>query len=123
MLKTIKNGAVVCNIGHFDNEIGTAFMRKTWVFKEVKPQSHKVYCAAGQNKSDFALLLSESGLVNLGNATGDSSRIINGSIGNKVLAQMHLKSYTKSCGRYGNRFWWRDDQTHFHSNRLNQRAI
>ena len=40
MLKTIKNGAVVCNIGHFDNEIDTDFMRETWKFEEVKPQVH-----------------------------------------------------------------------------------
>jgi adenosylhomocysteinase len=36
MLKTIKNGAVVCNIGHFDNETDTTFMRENWKFEEVK---------------------------------------------------------------------------------------
>jgi adenosylhomocysteinase len=90
MLKTIKNGAVVCNIGHFDNEIDTAFMRANWKFEEVKPQVHKVYRAADQNKSDFVLLLSEGRLVNLGNATGHPSRIMDGSFANQVLAQMHL---------------------------------
>ncbi|HBL86083.1 MAG TPA: adenosylhomocysteinase, partial [Alcanivorax sp.] len=43
MLKALKKGAVVCNIGHFDNEVDTAFMRKTWEWEEVKPQVHKVW--------------------------------------------------------------------------------
>jgi adenosylhomocysteinase len=90
MLKTIKNGAVICNIGHFDNEIDTAFMRANWKFEEVKPQVHKVYRAEDHNKSDFVLLLSEGRLVNLGNATGHPSRIMDGSFANQVLAQMHL---------------------------------
>ncbi|MDD3575585.1 MAG: adenosylhomocysteinase, partial [Halothiobacillus sp.] len=38
MLKALKNGAVVSNIGHFDNEIDTAYMRKNWVWEEIKPQ-------------------------------------------------------------------------------------
>uniref|UniRef100_A0A1I8ASG0 AdoHcyase_NAD domain-containing protein n=1 Tax=Steinernema glaseri TaxID=37863 RepID=A0A1I8ASG0_9BILA len=41
MLKALKKRAVVCNIGHFDNEIDTAFMRKNWAWEEVKPQVHK----------------------------------------------------------------------------------
>ena len=88
MLKAIKKGAVVCNIGHFDNEVDTAFMRKTWEWEEVKPQVHKVWRdkAAG----DFLLLLSEGRLVNLGNATGHPSRIMDGSFANQVLAQMYL---------------------------------
>ncbi|MBT7331362.1 MAG: adenosylhomocysteinase, partial [Oceanospirillaceae bacterium] len=92
MLKTIKNGAVVCNIGHFDNEIDTGFMRETWAFEEIKPQVHKVYRAADQsdNKGNFVILLSEGRLVNLGNATGHPSRIMDGSFANQVLAQMHL---------------------------------
>lgn len=88
MLQTLKNGAVVCNIGHFDNEIDTAFMRKNWEWIEVKPQVHKVIrsTAAG----DYLLLLSEGRLVNLGNATGHPSRIMDGSFANQVLAQMYL---------------------------------
>ena len=89
MLKTIKTGAVVCNIGHFDNEIDTAFMRETWQFEEIKPQVHKVY-RSNDSKSDFVILLSEGRLVNLGNATGHPSRIMDGSFANQVLAQMHL---------------------------------
>ena len=89
MLKAIKKGAVVCNIGHFDNEIDTAFMRETWQFEEIKPQVHKVY-RSNDSKSDFVILLSEGRLVNLGNATGHPSRIMDGSFANQVLAQMHL---------------------------------
>jgi adenosylhomocysteinase len=88
MLKALKKGAVVCNIGHFDNEIDTAFMRKNWRWEEVKPQVHKVY--RSKKKEDFLILLSEGRLVNLGNATGHPSRIMDGSFSNQVLAQMYL---------------------------------
>ena len=88
MLQKLKSGAVVCNIGHFDNEIDTAYMRKTWEWEEIKPQVHKVY----RNKAtdDHLLLLSEGRLVNLGNATGHPSRIMDGSFANQVLAQIYL---------------------------------
>jgi adenosylhomocysteinase len=43
MLRALKSGAVVCNIGHFDNEIDTAYMRREWEWEEIKPQVHKVY--------------------------------------------------------------------------------
>ncbi|MBA3980730.1 MAG: adenosylhomocysteinase [Alcanivorax sp.] len=88
MLKALKKGAVVCNIGHFDNEVDTAFMRKTWEWEEVKPQVHKVW--RNRADGDFLLLLSEGRLVNLGNATGHPSRIMDGSFANQVLAQMYL---------------------------------
>ena len=88
MLKALKNGAVVCNIGHFDSEIDTAFMRKNWEWQEVKPQVHKVVRNADTN--DHLILLSEGRLVNLGNATGHPSRIMDGSFANQVLAQMYL---------------------------------
>ena len=96
MLRALKKGAVVCNIGHFDNEIDVAYMRQHWAWEEIKPQVHKVYrdCAAGQtpntNSDDFLILLSEGRLVNLGNATGHPSRIMDGSFANQVLAQIHL---------------------------------
>ncbi|MEH6355133.1 MAG: adenosylhomocysteinase [Marinobacter sp.] len=88
MLKALRSGAVVCNIGHFDNEIDTAFMRKNWEWDEVKPQVHIVYRNKATN--DHLLLLSEGRLVNLGNATGHPSRIMDGSFANQVLAQMYL---------------------------------
>ncbi len=88
MLKSLKSGSVVCNIGHFDNEIDTAFMRREWRWDEVKPQVHQVY--RSNDKTDFLILLSEGRLVNLGNATGHPSRIMDGSFANQVLAQMFL---------------------------------
>ena len=88
MLQRLKSGAVVCNIGHFDNEIDTAFLREHGIWDEVKPQVHKVY--RDKAKNDYLILLSEGRLVNLGNATGHPSRIMDGSFANQVLAQMHL---------------------------------
>jgi adenosylhomocysteinase len=88
MLQSLKSGAVVCNIGHFDNEIDTAFMRKTWEWEEIKPQVHKVYRNKATN--DHLILLSEGRLVNLGNATGHPSRVMDGSFANQVLAQIYL---------------------------------
>ena len=88
MLQSLKNGAVVCNIGHFDNEIDTAFMRKNWEWDEIKPQVHKIY--RNKETNDHLILLSEGRLVNLGNATGHPSRIMDGSFANQVLAQMYL---------------------------------
>lgn len=88
ILKALKNGAVVCNIGHFDNEIDTAYMRENWHWDEIKPQVHKVL--RSDNQDDFLILLSEGRLVNLGNATGHPSRIMDGSFANQVLAQIHL---------------------------------
>ncbi|MEM6519604.1 MAG: adenosylhomocysteinase [Cyanobacteria bacterium P01_C01_bin.70] len=88
MLAALKRGALVCNIGHFDNEIDTAYMRRTWRWQEVKPQVHQVYRSDEQD--DFLLLLAEGRLVNLGNATGHPSRIMDGSFANQVLAQMFL---------------------------------
>jgi len=88
MLQSLKNGAVVCNIGHFDNEIDTVYMREHWEWEEVKPQVHKIFRNRGQN--DHLILLSEGRLVNLGNATGHPSRIMDGSFSNQVLAQICL---------------------------------
>ena len=88
MLQTVKSGAVVCNIGHFDNEIDTQFMRDNWEWDEVKPQVHRIF--RSDDKNDYLILLSEGRLVNLGNATGHPSRIMDGSFANQVLAQMYL---------------------------------
>ena len=88
MLQALKNGAVVSNIGHFDSEIDTAFMRANWEWEEVKPQVHKVYRDRANN--DHLIILSEGRLVNLGNATGHPSRVMDGSFANQVLAQIYL---------------------------------
>jgi adenosylhomocysteinase len=91
MLESLKSGAVVCNIGHFDSEINTAYMRKNWTFEEVKPQVHRVIRGTdSEGNEDYLILLSEGRLINLGNATGHPSRIMDGSFANQVLAQMYL---------------------------------
>ena len=90
ILQALKSNAVVCNIGHFDNEIDTAYMRENWEWEEIKPQVHKVYRNKASN--DHLILLSEGRLVNLGNATGHPSRIMDGSFANQVLAQILMFS-------------------------------
>ena len=88
MLHGLKAGAVVCNIGHFDNEIDTQYMRDHWRWQRVKEQVHQVF--RSEAPGDYLILLSEGRLVNLGNAMGHPSRVMDGSFANQVLAQMHL---------------------------------
>ena len=88
MLQSIKRGAIVCNIGHFDNEIDTAYMRENWRWEVVKDQVHQVFRSG--DPANYLILLSEGRLVNLGNAMGHPSRVMDGSFANQVLAQMHL---------------------------------
>lgn len=88
MLAALKPGAVICNIGHFDTEIDTQFMRDNWRWVEIKPQVHQVFRSDDEN--DYLILLAEGRLVNLGNATGHPSRVMDGSFANQVLAQMYL---------------------------------
>ena len=88
MLQAVKKGAVICNIGHFDNEIDTAYMREHWRWDTVKDQVHQVFRTDADD--DYVILLSEGRLVNLGNTMGHPSRIMDGSFANQVLAQMHL---------------------------------
>ena len=99
MIQTVKSGSVICNIGHFDNEIDTQYMRDNYQWDEVKPQVHKVF--RNKEKNDYILLLSEGRLVNLGNATGHPSRIMDGSFANQVLAQMYL--YKEAWASQSNR--------------------
>lgn len=88
MLQTAKAGCIVCNIGHFDNEIDTAYMREHWRWEKIKDQVHQIF--RSKDPADFIVLLSEGRLVNLGNAMGHPSRVMDGSFANQVLAQMHL---------------------------------
>ncbi len=88
LLRTVSSNAIVCNIGHFDTEIDTRFMRDNWRWEVVKPQVHKIY--RSDDPKDYLILLSEGRLVNLGNATGHPSRIMDGSFANQVLAQIYL---------------------------------
>ena len=85
MLDALKSSCVVCNIGHFDNEIDVAYLKK-YEWYEIKPGVHKVI----RGVNDYLLLLAEGRLVNLALATGHPSRIMDGSFCNQVLAQIYL---------------------------------
>ena len=66
-------------------------MRKTWKWEEVKPQVHKIYRGDPEKEpGNYLILLSEGRLINLGNATGHPSRIMDGSFANQVIAQIYL---------------------------------
>ena len=96
MLDALKSTCVVCNIGHFDNEIDVAYLKK-FEWYEIKPGVHKVI----RGNNDYLILLAEGRLVNLALATGHPSRIMDGSFCNQVLAQIHLfqeKFAAKSSG-------------------------
>ena len=84
-MRKMRDRAIVCNIGHFDNEIQTETLRN---FKsdEIKPQVREVEFPDGKK----ILLLSEGRLVNLGNATGHPSFVMSASFSNQVIAQIEL---------------------------------
>ena len=85
MLGALKSGCVICNIGHFDNEIDVAFLREfKWL--EVKEGVHKIQLS----EDKYLILLGEGRLVNLALATGHPSRVMDGSFCNQVLAQIML---------------------------------
>lgn len=84
-LKAMKNETIVCNIGHFDNEIDVASLRQyTW--DNVKPQVDQVIFPDGKRVT----LLAEGRLVNLGCGTGHPSFVMSASFTNQVLAQIEL---------------------------------
>ena len=85
MLNELKSGCVVCNIGHFDNEIDVEHLRK-FEWYEIKEGVHKVI----RGDNDYLILLAEGRLVNLALATGHPSRVMDGSFCNQVLAQIYL---------------------------------
>jgi len=84
-MRAMKDMAIVCNIGHFDNEIQIAGL-KNLRWTNVKPQVDLIAFPDGKR----LLLLSEGRLVNLGNATGHPSFVMSASFTNQVLAQMEL---------------------------------
>ena len=84
-MRKLKDMAIVCNIGHFDNEIQVAGL-KNFKWTNVKPQVDMIEFPDGKRM----LLLSEGRLVNLGNATGHPSFVMSASFTNQVLAQIEL---------------------------------
>jgi adenosylhomocysteinase len=90
-MKRMKNNAIVCNIGHFDNEIDVAALRQ-YKWENIKPQVDHVIFPDGKR----IILLAEGRLVNLGCATGHPSYVMSSSFANQVLAQIELYANTKS---------------------------
>jgi adenosylhomocysteinase len=88
-MKRMKDQAIVCNIGHFDNEIEVAALRQyTW--DNIKPQVDHIIFPDGKR----IILLAEGRLVNLGCGTGHPSYVMSSSFANQVLAQIELFTQT-----------------------------
>jgi len=84
-MRKMKDRAIVCNIGHFDNEIQVAGL-KNFKWNNIKPQVDEIELAPNRR----ILLLSEGRLVNLGNAMGHPSFVMSASFTNQTLAQIEL---------------------------------
>ena len=93
--ESMKDKAIVCNIGHFDNEIDVAWLNKNAERDEIKPQVDLYTLKSGNQ----IILLAEGRLVNLGCATGHPSFVMSNSFTNQTLAQIEL---WKNHGEYKN---------------------
>ena len=93
-MRAMKDMAIVCNIGHFDNEIQVEGLRN-FKWTNIKPQVDMITFPDGKR----IILLSEGRLVNLGNATGHPSFVMSASFTNQTLAQIALH---ENKGEYGN---------------------
>ncbi|MBP7324830.1 MAG: adenosylhomocysteinase [Alicycliphilus sp.] len=85
-MQAMKNEAIVCNIGHFDNEIEVAKLEEHCQWDEIKPQVDHVIFPDGKK----IILLAKGRLVNLGCATGHPSFVMSNSFANQTLAQIEL---------------------------------
>ena len=88
-MKKMKNQAIVCNIGHFDNEIDVASLEQ-YKWEEIKPQVDHVIFPDGKR----IILLAKGRLVNLGCGTGHPSYVMSSSFANQTIAQIELFSHT-----------------------------
>jgi len=93
-MRRMKNNAIVCNIGHFDNEIDVAAL-KAYTWENIKPQVDHVIFPDGKR----IILLAEGRLVNLGCATGHPSYVMSSSFTNQVMAQIELWGDAQSGGK------------------------
>ncbi len=96
-MRAMKDGAIVCNIGHFDSEIQISALRN-FVWDEVKPQVDEVEFPDGKR----IVVLAKGRLVNLGCATGHPAFVMSASFTNQVLAQIELWTNT---GKYENKVY------------------
>ena len=85
-MAAMKDQAIVCNIGHFDNEIQVAALEEKCQWEEIKPQVDHVIFPDGKR----IILLAKGRLVNLGCATGHPSYVMSSSFANQTIAQMEL---------------------------------
>ncbi|MGB9093092.1 MAG: adenosylhomocysteinase [Gallionella sp.] len=89
-MKKMKNQAIVCNIGHFDNEIDVASL-KQYQWENIKPQvDHVIFPPMNGKPEKRILLLAEGRLVNLGCGTGHPSYVMSSSFANQTIAQIEL---------------------------------
>jgi adenosylhomocysteinase len=95
-MKCMKNNAIVCNIGHFDNEIDIASL-KACKWENIKPQVDHIIFPDGKR----IILLAEGRLVNLGCGTGHPSYVMSASFTNQVMAQIELWTDARTgAGKY-----------------------
>jgi adenosylhomocysteinase len=92
-MKRMKHNAIVCNIGHFDNEIDVAALRQ-YRWENIKPQVDHIIFPDGKR----IILLAEGRLVNLGCATGHPSYVMSSSFTNQVMAQIELWTDAQTGG-------------------------
>ncbi len=89
-MRAMKHNAIVCNIGHFDNEIDIASVEK-YQWEEIKPQvDHIIFPAEGKHAAKRIIMLAKGRLVNLGCGTGHPSYVMSSSFANQTLAQIEL---------------------------------
>jgi adenosylhomocysteinase len=94
-MKQMKNNAIVCNIGHFDNEIDMAGVEHFATRENIKPQVDRFVFPDGHG----VIILAEGRLVNLGCATGHPSFVMSNSFTNQTLAQLELWK-ERTSGKY-----------------------
>ncbi len=98
----MKHNAIVCNIGHFDNEIDVAALEARCQWEEIKPQvDHVTFPSENGKPGNRIILLAKGRLVNLGCATGHPSYVMSSSFANQTIAQIelftHADSTTSAC--------------------------
>ncbi len=87
----MKDQAIVCNIGHFDNEIDVVSLEKNCQWEEIKPQvDHVIFPKVGRKPGKRIILRAKGRLVNLGCGTGHPSYVMSSSFANQTLAQVEL---------------------------------
>ena len=95
-MEAMKDQAIVCNIGHFDNEIDVSALSKC-KWEEIKPQvDHVIFPAKGKKPAKRIILLAKGRLVNLGCGTGHPSFVMSSSFANQTIAQIELFTKPKA---------------------------